>query len=160
MIRFKTFFYLVCLVSSLAFAVWASGEHKKYRGNKYISVLTDVAGDSTFVAKTLIHIGEVKGFKTLQARIIMDNAVPTNTGLGNQDSCWLWLYTYLTDGQPQVIDSAVQNSFPCTLYTVIPEAVGDTLLKYDLHIGYQVYDSLGDEAITTIYPIKYDIRLK
>lgn len=150
---------ILSVLLCVSFMLLAAGEYRRYGDTKQITVVTDSAGDSTYASGNF-GVGMVYGFNTLHGRVIMENAKPNPAGLGNADSAWLWLYTYMINGDLILVDSAVKNALPCTLTTVVHSNVGDTLLRSYLQIAYAVYDSLGDTLATVEYPIKYDITLK
>ena len=150
---------IVLFIISLAVMVYATADFREHKGVQQISVSTDSAADSTNATGTFGSF-ITDGYSTLQADIVIGNALPTYAGLGNIDSAWIRLYTRSEYGSNIVIDSVSGAGLPVTMTTSLHSNVGDTLIKKYLSIGYTIYDSLGDTTIAVNYPIKYSIKLK
>jgi len=78
----------------------------------------------------------------------------TAQGAGLSDSGYLWLYTTF-DNQFFLLDSAVRNALPCTLYYAAKPGT-DTLYKEDLTLVYRVTDTASDTTMTLPYKITAD----
>lgn len=129
----------------------------KWYNRYYLSVASDTAADSIYT--TGYYTFYMKGQRTLIGQAIMGDVLSGYAGVGNDDSCWIWLYTTL-GGNSYLIDSAVSGSLPCTLNVSVTEAIGDTLLRDELYLKYLIYDSLSDTVLTFQYPFYWNFLLK
>ena len=154
----KRFYLIVLCILSAVFMI-AAGEYLKHDNAGTLSVLTDGGGDST-TGSGSFFVGETRGFTGLYAQIIISPAFPTQAGLGNADTGWVWLYTIGDGGNSYLVDSAWSAGLPCTLLTVLHSNVGDTLLRDMLRIDVEIEDTLGDDTSTVLYPVAWKIKLK
>lgn len=149
---------LIVAVLLMVSVALAAGEYFQDAGTLSAVVTTDGAGDSTFASGTF-SVANTQGFRTLQFKAKLDDAVPAYGGLGKSDSGWLWLYSVL-GSERVLIDSAVSAGLPCSLLVNLHSNVGDTLLRNLLDLDWQVYDSLGDSSFDATYPVRFNLKLK
>lgn len=150
--------WIVLALLVMSTSVLGANNYVVHQGNTDVSVVTDGGGDSTRTSG-YVGIGPTYGARTLKAKITLGNNNEGKTGMGLQDSGWIWLYSVFA-GDEVLCDSAVANSLPVTLNVRIIQAIGDTLLGRYLTLKWEIYDSLGDDASTVTFPIRWEILLK
>jgi hypothetical protein len=147
------------LVILLLACVAVAGDwYHSIKNTETVSVTSDDQGDSTRTSGTF-DIGPTYGANALKGRIIFWGPKVAYAGLGGDDTTFVWLYSMFA-GEAALVDSALNEGSACTLDVRVLPAVGDSLLGTGLRIGWELYDSCGDTAVTREYDIKYEILLK
>ena len=153
---------MVALLIAAGLAIGGDGSYQKYQDRYNIPMTSDSAGDSSIVTGT-IGIGPVYGYGSLHGIFTVHNASPGYAGLGNSDSCILTLYA-VHDGPGAVLRTALGTSttasLPATLTVVEHSNVGDTSLYDKLELDYAIHDTLGDTAISFLFPTTWNVTLK
>ena len=153
---------VVSLLVIAGLAIGGDGSYQKYNDAYNIPMTSDDAGDSSIVTGT-IAIGPVYGYSSLHGIFTVQNAKPGYAGLGNADSCILTLYAVYKSGTSTLrtaLGTATTASLPASLTVVEHSNVGDTSLYDALELDYAIHDTLGDTAISFLFPAHWNVTLK
>ena len=142
-----------------------SRRHKRFvmtTDTRFTLVDSNATADTVFGASSVtdsIWVGNAEGFRSLHAKITI-GAATGDAGLGSTDSAEVWLSSSGPAGSWSIynLDTAV---IPFTVYTVVHDDKGDSIIGEHIYIKYNYYDTLSDtNGVKLPFPISWDILLK
>lgn len=149
---------LIAIIGLLSAGLVASGEYAKYDGVTTFAVTTDDGGDST-LGNITQRICKTEGWSnSIQVMLVLGNAYPATAGLGLSDSGIIQLWAGFGDSL-HILAVDTSATLPNTLYYASTGDV-DTLLKEYLTVKCNIYDTLGDNAVSVTYPLSYYVIMK
>jgi len=142
-----------------------SRRHKRFvmtTDDRFTLVDSNATTDTVFGASSVtdsIFIGNAEGFRSLHGKVTIGAATGLS-GLGATDSAEVWLSSSGPAGSWSIynLDTA---AIPFTVYTVVHDDKGDSIIGEHIYIKYNYYDTLSDtNGVELPFPISWDILLK